>query len=199
MKNLYISTSYKLYSVDGDKKVLEEETQENRPFVFISGMGFTLPKFEAEIAKLNTGDEYTIEMTPEEAYGERDENRIDEVSKEIMSVDGKFDENIVYEGAVVPLQNEEGAMFYGRITKVTEDKVTIDLNHPLAGKKLLFEGKVNTIREATNAELMSFVNAMNSETCGCGSCDGECTSSCSGDCGHCSCGCEDGCGGCGCH
>ncbi len=198
MENLYIATSYQLFAVEDGKKELKEATQEGRPFVFISGMGFALPKFEAEISKFKAGEEYTIEMTPEEAYGERNENMVDELDKSMFCVDGgKFDEEMFHVGAVIPLQNSEGAMFYGTITKITDKKVVMDINHPLAGKHLLFEGKVLDNHVATKDELTEFVNAMNNESCGCGSCSGEC----GGDCG---CGCEDEhdheCGsGCGCH
>ena len=196
MENLYIETSYQLFSVDGDKKELVEATQEGRPFVFISGMGFTLTKFEEELSKLSKGQDYTISMTPDEAYGERNENMVDELDKSMFCVDGgKFDEEMFHVGAVIPLQNSEGAMFYGTITKITDKKVVIDINHPLAGKNLLFEGKVLENRQATKEELTSFVNAMNNEGCGCGSCGDDCGCGCGDDHDH-----EGGCGcGCGCH
>ena len=196
MENLYIETSYKLYEVDGDKKELVEATQDGRPFVFISGMGFTLPKFEEELSKLNKGEDYTMTLSPAEAYGERNENMVDELDKSMFCVDGgKFDENVFYVGAVIPLQNSEGAMFYGRITEITDKKVKMDINHPLAGKNLLFEGKVLENRPASKAELTAFVNAMNSESCGCGSCGGDCDCGCGDDHHH-----DGGCGcGCGCH
>lgn len=196
MENLYIATSYQLYTVDGDKKELVEATQEGRPFVFISGMGFTLPKFEDALAKLQKDEDYTISLTPEEAYGERNENMVDELDKSMFCVDGgKFDEEMFHVGAVIPLQNSEGAMFYGTITAVTDKKVIIDINHPLAGKNLLFEGKILENRQATKEELTTFVNAMNSEGCGCGSCGDGCDCGCGDDHHH-----DGGCGcGCGCH
>ena len=196
MENLYIETSYQLFSVDGDKKEMVEATQEGRPFVFITGMGFTLTKFEEELSKLKKGEEYTLSLTPAEAYGERNENMVDELDKSMFCVEGgKFDEDMFHEGVVIPLQNSEGAMFYGTITKITDKKVVIDINHPLAGKNLLFEGKVLENRAATKDELTTFVNAMNSESCGCGSCGDGCECGCGDDHNH-----EGGCGcGCGCH
>ena len=193
MENMYIATSYQLYAIEDGQAELKEETQEGRPLVFISGLGFALPKFEAELSKLNAGDEYTIELTPEEAYGERNENMVDELDKSMFCTDGgKFDAEMFHIGAIIPLQNEEGAVFYGTITKVTDTKVTIDINYPLAGKQLLFKGKVLEKREATKDELTTFINAMNHESCGCGSCGGDC--GCGDDEG--SCGCD---GGCHCH
>ena len=194
MENLYIETSYKLYEVDGDKKELVEATQEGRPFVFISGMGFTLPKFEEKLSNMAKGEEYSISLTPAEAYGERNENMINELDKSMFCVDGgKFDEEVFHIGAIIPLQNSEGSMFYGKITEITNNKVVMDINHPLAGKNLLFEGKILENRFASKKELTDFVNAINEESCGCGSCGGDCGCGCGED--H-----DGGCGcGCGCH
>ncbi|MFR5269651.1 MAG: hypothetical protein ACLTGI_01540 [Hoylesella buccalis] len=53
---------------------------------------------------------------------------------------------------MVPLQNEEGTRFMGRILEVNDKQVKVDLNQPLAGKTLNFKGKVIENREATNEE-----------------------------------------------
>lgn len=90
--------------------------------------------------------------------------------------DGKFDEENIFPGNIIMLSDAEGNQFYANVGEITDDKVVVDLNHPHAGKDLIFEGTVIESREATNKEIQDLVNMM-SGGCGC-SCD-----SCGGGCG----------------
>ena len=111
-----------------------------------------------------------------------------DLEREVFTVNGTFDAENIYEGAVVPLQNEEGTRFMGRILEVNDKQVKVDLNHPLAGKTLNFKGKVIENREATNEEIAAMVNQM-AGGCGCGGhseggcCCGGCGSSDDNGCG----------------
>jgi FKBP-type peptidyl-prolyl cis-trans isomerase SlyD len=87
------------------------------------------------------------------------------------------------------LQNEEGQRFNGRVLEVGEEKVKIDLNHPLAGESLHFKGQVLENRDATEAEVNQLVKHLTGG-CGCGSCGGDCGSNCGGNCGEGGCGCN---------
>ncbi|MDE7085226.1 MAG: peptidylprolyl isomerase, partial [Prevotella sp.] len=95
------------------------------------------------------------------------------------------DHEHIYPAAVIPLQNEEGTRFYGRVLEVGTDTVKVDLNHPLAGQKLQFKGKVIENREATNEEIQQLIKQL---TGGCGGCGGNCHGGCGSD-GDCECGC----------
>ena len=149
------------------------------PFQFISDLGVTLDAFEAQIKPLKKGDKFDFTLSVEEAYGEYEDERVIEVGKDVFSVDGRFDSEHIYPGNVVPLMNADGARFHGTIAEVKEKTVTVDLNHPLAGKALNFVGEVTENRDATKDEIQGMLNMLSGEGgCGCGSCggcdDGDC-------------------------
>lgn len=103
---------------------------------------------------------------------------------------------------MIPLENEDGNRFLGRVVSIGDDKVTVDLNHPLAGKDLNFKGTIIEAREATDNEVEGFIKHIENHHCGCGDCEGGCGHDHDG-CGHH--GHHEGCGhhghheGCGCH
>ena len=166
-QNRYIAVAYKLYAEsDGEREFVEEATPE-KPFIFISGFGETLPRFEEQIAPLATGEEFDFTLSPADAYGDYEDERVLELDKAIFTVDGHFDERQIHEGAVVPLQNEDGNHFLAQVVEVGPEKVTVDLNHPLAGASLNFKGQVVESHEATNHE----IEQMAQQSCG-GDCEG---------------------------
>jgi len=177
-QNKYITLTYKLYTVgdDGTRDLVEEATTE-RPFLFISGFGIALEEFEKRTVDLQRGDNFEFDLTKDEAYGDYDPAHVLDLDREMFCINGHFDHEHIYKDAIVPLQNEDGNKFYGRVLELSDDKVKMDLNHPLAGQKLHFEGTVIESREATNSEIESMVNHLSGEGCDCG-CDHE----------HCDCG-----------
>ncbi len=167
--NKFIAVAYKLYSLADGKETLIEEAPADRPFVFITGFGITLDAFENGVEDLPKGEQFTLNIECEEAYGERVEERVIDLNKEIFTINGHFDHDNIYKDAVVPLQNEDGNRFTGRVIDVTEDMVKMDLNHPLAGLDLLFKGEIVENREATNEEVQQMLNHISGEG-GCGGC-----------------------------
>lgn len=191
-KNLFIATTYKLETIEnGEKKLIEEATEE-RPFVFISGFGIALEAFEKNLVELKKDETFDFTLMQEEAYGPYIEDRVLDLDREMFCINGHFDHDNIYVDAVVPLQNEDGNRFMGRVLAISDDKVKMDLNHPLAGKDLNFSGKIIESREATNEEIQQIINHMSGEGCGCGC--GECGDDCNHD--HSEEGCGCGCGHC---
>ena len=167
--NKFIAVAYKLYSLADGKETLIEEAPADRPFVFITGFGITLDAFENGVEDLPKGEQFTLNIECEEAYGERLDERVLDLNKEIFTINGHFDHDNIYKDAVVPLQNEDGNRFMGRVLDVTEDTVKMDLNHPLAGLDLLFKGEIVENREATNEDVQQMLNHISGEG-GCGGC-----------------------------
>lgn len=186
--NKYIAVSYKLY-VDGDngKELIEEATAE-RPFSFLTGFGFALDKFEEQMIATEKGQDFKLTLSKEEGYGEYHEEYVLDLDRNMFCINGHFDHEHIYQDAIVPLQNEQGERFNGRVLEISEEKVKMDLNHPLAGETLYFEGTVLENREATKEEVDHMMKHLT------GGCGGHCDS-CGGGCDHDDCGCgHDDCG-----
>lgn len=188
-ENKYISVSYQLYSIDKDgSKNLIEQTEQGRPFTFISGFGFSLDSFEQRIVNMQQGEKFDFTLTPAEAFGEYFAEGVHKLPREEFVIDGKFDSANIFPGAVITMKNEEGKHFMVRVTKVEENGVTLDANHPLAGETLQFTGAILENREATADEIQKLIAQMSHECGGCGGCGGDCGDDheCGGGgCGHC--------------
>lgn len=179
----YVTVAYELYT-DNEKGIHElmEKATAEHPFQFITGMGVALDSFEEKIAALAEGDDFDFTLSMDEAYGPYEQEHVLELPKETFHINGKFDKDAVYPGAVLPLMNADGNRFQGLVLEVKEGTVVIDLNHPLAGKDLHFKGKVTTMRDATDEELKELIHAMSGEGCGgdCGGCGGHDGEGCCG-------------------
>lgn len=176
--NKYVTVAYELYT-DNDKGIHElvEKAPIEHPFQFISGLGIALDSFESKILALAEGEAFDFVLKVDEAYGPYEQERVIELPKETFAINGRFDKDMVYPGAVLPLINADGMRFQGLVLELKDNTVIIDLNHPLAGKDLHFKGQVVTMRDATNEEIQALINH---EGCNCG---GDCEGGCEGGCG----------------
>lgn len=111
-----------------------DTSKDKEPLEFTVGEGQLIPGFEQGVVGLNTGDKKTVELEPEQAYGPVRNELINEVPME------KLPEG-VKQGQMLQAQTEQGAMNV-MVTEVKEKTATVDANHPLAGKKLIFDLEV---------------------------------------------------------
>lgn len=189
----YISVSYTLYSIeDNGEKQLVEQTEQGQPFNFITGFGFSLDTFEQRMIELQQGEKFDFTLTPAEAFGDYDEEGVHKMEREKFYVDGRFDSEHIYVDSVIMLNDNEGKRFLARVIAMDNETVTLDTNHPLAGKTLQFTGEVLTNRDATKEEIQSILNQLSHECGGCGGHCGGCGGDdcgedheCGGGCGHC--------------
>jgi FKBP-type peptidyl-prolyl cis-trans isomerase SlyD len=171
-----VAVSYKLYVGEQDEKPeLMEEAPQDRPLKFIFGLGMMLEKFEENLKGLKVGDKFDFVIQPEEAYGEYEDENIIKLDKSIFEVDGELDSEVVFEGNIVPMVDNAGNRLNGTVVGITEDKVEMDFNHPLAGETLHFIGEVLEVRDATAEEIAAVMQSV---------CGGGCSSD---DCGECGC------------
>ncbi len=178
----YVEMGYDLYRVDADGTetlVHQTDTEDPEKVVFGVTRGMIEP-LEKAIEGLEKGGEFDVRVAAAEAFGPYDPEQVAELDREIFLVDGKFDEEVIKPGAVLPMMTADGFRISGLVKEVTPKHVKLDFNHPLAGKDVRFKGRILEVRDATAEELHP------AGGCGCG---GHCGD---GDCGD-SCGCGDTC------
>ena len=183
----YVAVSYKLWGLQPNEPEEElEETQPGKPLTFIYGTGSMLESFEKNLENLKPGDKFDFVLPAADAYGVEDPEAIIELPKDVFFVDGKFDDEMVKEGAVLPMRDANGHTLNGEVIAITDEAVKMDFNHPLAGTDLHFTGEVLEVRAPTVEEIHMYNNQGGG--CGCG--DGECgEGGCGEGGGSCGCGC----------
>ena len=112
------------------------------PLVFTQGAHEIIPGLEKKLSGLKVGESKQIEVSAEEGYGPVDPQRKQEVEKM------KIPEDARKVGAKLTGQGPDGRMMFAQVTEVKEETVVLDLNHPLAGKKLFFDIKVLKVEDA---------------------------------------------------
>lgn len=125
-----------------DSGKIFDQSEEGKPLEFTVGHKGIIKGFNDAVAGMAEGEEKEFSVEPQEAYGQRDEKLHAVIPKD------KFPNDFNFEiGAPVFLKTPEGKSIGAIIEKVEENQVRIDLNHPLAGKKLNFKIKVEKITE----------------------------------------------------
>lgn len=167
-----VEIAYKIFLVDKDGDTMIYEFKADKPdsFVFGNEPGM-LEAFMNHLEGLKAGDEFDFILSPIEAFGERNPDLVQVLDKSLFVIEGEFDSERVYEGAFVPMMTGDGMRIEGIVKEITDNTVTIDFNHQLAGETVKYTGKVINVREATEEE-------KNPPRHHCGGCGG-------GDCGGC--------------
>jgi len=153
-ENKVVSLTYelKILNEDGEQTLVETADTDN-PMVFLFGVSGLPEKFEENLEGKQEGETFSFSLEAEEGYGEYDENALVPIPKNVFEVDGKIDDEMLQVGNYIPMADNEGNHMQGRVTKIQGDEVVMDFNHPLAGMKMFFDGKVISVREATPEEI----------------------------------------------
>lgn len=121
-----------------DGTIFDTSLHEGRtPLTATLGQGQLIPGFENGLMGMAIGEKKTIEIEPSDAYGEINEGMIQEVPLTQVPEGAKV-------GDMLQGQNERG-QFQVSVKEVKENSVVLDMNHPLAGKKLIFDLEVVSI------------------------------------------------------
>lgn len=130
-----------------------DAADKDSPFAFLFGHNNVLELFEKNLEGLIAGNQFNFILSPEEGYGEYDNEALIQLDKSVFTHEGQVMEDMLFVGNVVPLQDQHGNPFQGRIVNVTDENVSVDLNHPFAGKTLYFSGEVMEVRAAHPVEI----------------------------------------------
>jgi len=104
------------------------------PVEFTLGAGQVIPGFEQAVVGMSPGESKTVEVPADQAYGPYREELVQEIDRELVPADLKLEV-----GQQLALRLSPGRSIRVTVTKITESKVTLDANHPLAGKDLTFD------------------------------------------------------------
>lgn len=117
-----------------DDGTVFDSSDHGEPLVFVLGTGQVLPGFENAILGMNSGDSKTVKIAAREAYGLRQEDLV-------MNVDrGQIPPDLDIEtGQRLQMEKSDGETMRVTVTSVSEEMVTLDGNHPLAGEDLTFD------------------------------------------------------------
>ena len=111
-------------------------TEGKQPVEFEAGAGQILPGIDEQVIGMEEGEEKEITVPAEKGFGKRKEELVMEASKDVLK--GKK----VEVGEKISVETREGRTRSAQVMKIGEDRITLDLNHPLAGKELIFKIKV---------------------------------------------------------
>ena len=148
-KNKVVFVTYDL-TVDGQ---LVDSANEEQPLDYIQGMHMLIPKFEEALEGLEEGALFAFTVQPEDGYGPYDEKRRFDLPKTAFTIKGELREDLMQVGRILPMVGSDGSIVNATVVEVKENGVTMDFNHPMAGKVLNFSGKVMSVRDATEKEL----------------------------------------------
>ena len=147
-KNKAVSLAYQL-EVEG---AIADQAGTDQPLEYVHGTGMLLPRFEQEVEGKEPGDKFEFTLSPAEGYGEYKLEYKFDIPKEAFMSDGVLQEQFLQVGAIVPMLDGRGNVVRGTVAAVGEKSVTMDFNHPMAGKTLHFTGEVVDVREAEAGE-----------------------------------------------
>ena len=149
--NKFVSLTYTI--TDDEDNILERIDMHIQ---YIQGAkSQVIEKIEIALEGHKVGDIVHVPLSPEEGFGAHQEeltfsDDIDNVPPQFHSI-----------GAEVEFQNDNGESKIFRVTEISDGKLTVDGNHPFAGKNIIYNITVKEVRDATDSELKNGVDNMN--------------------------------------
>jgi FKBP-type peptidyl-prolyl cis-trans isomerase SlyD len=144
--DVVVSVQYKLWL--DDEEELIEESEAGDPLMYLHGHKNIIPGLETALAGRTVGEKLTVVVEPDEAYGEYDEEDVDEIP-----LDGLPPDLEPELGMLLEVVDDDDNVFVAEIVELTDEAAILDFNHPLAGERLRFEVEITALRDPTSEEL----------------------------------------------
>ncbi|MFO6422351.1 peptidylprolyl isomerase [Motilimonas sp. KMU-193] len=142
-KNTVVQFSYELTDADGTLL----ETSNGQPIAYLHGQNNMLAGIEAALEGKAQGDEVKVTLAPKDSYGERQEDALQRIPVKHLQGANKWQP-----GMIAQVNTDNGPRQV-TVVKVGKFMITVDTNHPFAGKTLTFDMKVTGVRPATEEEI----------------------------------------------
>lgn len=120
-------------------EVFDSSEKHGKPLEFTIGEGHVIPGFENAVIGMEKNQEKQVKIPPKDAYGEKKEELMKKIPKQQLPEDAR---DKVQPGMTLGMQTPQGQQIPVKVAEVSQDDITLDLNHPLAGQTLNFNLKV---------------------------------------------------------
>ncbi|MBM4285146.1 MAG: peptidylprolyl isomerase [Deltaproteobacteria bacterium] len=157
-QNSFVKIDY-LIRLDQDESYPPDGRPEELSFCL--GLGVMPPGLEQELIGMEPGQNKAVRLTPDQAYGEVDQDLIMEVDRQDFEPGLELEPGMVFETL-----DEQKQPVYFMVSELRGDRVVIDFNHPLAGRELEIDVTIREVREASPEDLKPH------HDCSCPSCGG---------------------------
>jgi FKBP-type peptidyl-prolyl cis-trans isomerase SlyD len=132
----------------GASEHLDSSHDRGKPLAVLVGAGNVVPGVDKALVGRSPGDVFELDLAPEDAYGERREGWVQRVPKKYFHPKARL-----APGVITNLQMRDGGRRQVTVLKVGSSVVDVDLNPPMAGRRLHFEIEIVDVREATREEI----------------------------------------------
>jgi FKBP-type peptidyl-prolyl cis-trans isomerase SlyD len=143
-KDRVVTIAYTLK--DNDDNILDKS--DDGSFSYLHGANSIIPGLEDALTGKVAGDELSVSIPPEEAYGVRDDAKLQEVPRNMFPPEHEIEVGMQFHA-----QGPDGQAIMVIVNKIEDDQITVDGNHPLASVHLNFDVRVMDIRDASTEEL----------------------------------------------
>lgn len=146
--NMRVVLDYTLRRAESGEIVDQSDGEGGEPIVYVHGYGMLVPGLEKALTGMAVEDEKDIHLSPEEGFGERDEELVLEIDRSEVPRPDR-----VSIGDELVAESPDGDEAVMRVIEVKEDSVVLDGNHPLAGEPLRYSVIIREVRPASEAEI----------------------------------------------
>jgi len=136
------------YELTDDAGEVVDSSKGSDPLAYLHGAGNIIPGLESELEGKTIGDAFKVRISPEDGYGPRRDEMVQDVPREQFPDDAEIQPGMQFQA-----QGPSGGVHVVTVVGVQGDQVKLDANHPLAGVHLNFDVKIVEVREATAEEL----------------------------------------------